>query len=238
MPVKFNNLPLVPAPLVTYSVNFEPNDKGKPKFKRYSISLTGTIVNIDTALDSNGASGLSGLSGVLVGQDYVRDVFSQEGLLQIISGEQELSFWAKPESISFEDGVWVNRSDYTINLSSDGITGDSFPEEELSAFSDSWSFSDNPDGTQNVTREISAAGFTWIDDAGENQNNFEYVKSFVEGKRDDASLIVGPSGESLGYWNRTLNATYSQEAASYSVSISYIKSDTDIVLYRKTGLAS
>src|SRR5687768_11755984 len=88
MPVRFNGNNLRPAPFVDVQKSYNRGEDGIVGGVQYNFTLTGTIVNVDSALtDSPGALAASGMVGILSEQARIRTIFggSGVGLLEIES---------------------------------------------------------------------------------------------------------------------------------------------------------
>lgn len=166
MPVVYNTNSLRPAPLLSITKDSRRTSTGVVRGQEYTIVLKGTIVNVDGSgannLDSPGASGSSDtrMRGVQGAQSYLRNVFSTDSLLEIYSPESvtnKFSAYCKPQSITFEEGVWVNRCNYSVVLKSDYIDGyDKF--DELDSIEESWDITRNEDNSDVVAHRIQATG--------------------------------------------------------------------------------
>lgn len=243
MSISFNGNTLVPTPLVNLQKSYTRNQQNAIIGVDYVFTLTGTIVNADTSLDSPGASGALTMEGVQAGQAYIRGIFnapSGYGLLQIQSPQMTTSgllTYAIVESIDFEKGTWVNRDDYSITLRSKGIEGSNDPFGRLTEMNESWSVRENEDQTYNVDHQISARGIQ-IYQGGTPNNPLSDAKAWVASKSYttttggvlttgtsgdmDLSQLIYPLPVSANYWNRGQVETVDPYTFSYSLTETFI----------------
>jgi len=124
-----------PTPLISITQNPIKNKMGQMG-SSYDITLNGTIitgrVNLDDGLTPKdeyddpiptGTSLQEKLPEILSRQNELREYFSRDGLyieiLDIDSNSPQLSFYAKVNSVSFEEGIYVDICRYTISLTAD-----------------------------------------------------------------------------------------------------------------------
>lgn len=119
-----------PTPLISISQNPIKNKMGQMG-SSYDITLNGTIVSrrespFQDEFQENIPTGIKlqhRLPEILARQNELREYFSQDGLyieiLDIDGNKPNLSFYAKVNSVSFEEGIWVDLCRYTISLTAD-----------------------------------------------------------------------------------------------------------------------
>lgn len=183
MPVTFNSSGLVPAPFVSINKTLVRDQRGVLTGQDYSITLYGTIVNVDNSLDSPGASGASNtlMRGTQGGQNYIKGVFSTDyGLLEISSPESstnKFSIYCKPESISFDQGNWVFKNTYTVTLRGNYASNDLL--RELETIEESWDTQENEDGSASLSHKVRAVG-RLLNTTGTYNNPLLAAKQWVE----------------------------------------------------------
>lgn len=124
---------LRPCPLISINWNSSQN-KGGEGGGSYSITLTGTILDNEGSPFSSGAFSATydprpaseviatddQLGSILKKQAALRELFADKcvkiEVLSISGDEPVLVFYPKLVSINFEQGVWVNTCNYTIEL--------------------------------------------------------------------------------------------------------------------------
>jgi len=155
-----------PCPLISISYNPYRNKVGTIG-GTYDITLTGTLISFAGSPFSNGSTVASynpkpppenipvlgatgGLSSILEKQNALRELFAVDGRKIEVSnpyddsaGEPVLIFYPRLQSISFQEGIYVNTCTYTINLQADylldkddnvitdGLMGNSFEPDTL-----------------------------------------------------------------------------------------------------------
>lgn len=247
MPVLFNGSGLIPSPLVDISRNYIKDAGNFIVAVESTFTLTGTIVNTDGILDSPGASGVPTMEGVLAGETYIRRIFGiQNGLLQIQSPAQTttgIQTYATVESLNFNRGTWVNRADYTVVLKSRHIEGSSdanYLFYSLRDAGDSWTVSENEDGTYLINHQIQAVGiYTYT--SGIANNPFTDAKQWVLAHSysltTNGVLVEGNVGSgdmrldnlisvslpaTTGYWNRSTVESANPWTYTYGLTETFI----------------
>lgn len=160
MPIYYSGNQLVPCPLAAIQKQYVKNSLGINDHIEYTITLTGTIVNVGSALDSPSAT-TDGMQGTLGEQKRIRELFADGGLLEIIAPEgssNSISCYCTVDSINFPQGIWYNRGEYSINLRSRSLVGDASSDSGLNSFSETWNVTENEDGTFSVNHGLTAQG--------------------------------------------------------------------------------
>lgn len=133
-PSNGNGVYLRPTPLISITQNPLKNKLGKMG-SSYDITLNGVIVtNRNSPIDEygepintdpEGYALAEKLPEILARQNQLREYFSNDGLyieiLDINGDLPRLSFYAKPQSVNFEEGTYVDICRYTVNLTADYI---------------------------------------------------------------------------------------------------------------------
>ncbi len=144
----------------------------------------------------------------------------------------------------FEQGQWVNRSPYTIDMEFDVLfTGSGF-SQYISEYNEEWAFEFPEDKTQfswqvngetdflpftgRVTHNVSATGKSVYDSGGLEKSAFLQAKDFVASKLGmdtqfiENSGIINLSAANFGFFNhyRTINAN--EAAGTYAVNESWL----------------
>lgn len=185
MPVTFNSSGLVPAPLVSINKTLVRDQRGILTGQDYSITLYGTIVNVDNSLDSPGASGAlnTRMRGTQGGQNYIKGLFSTDyGLLEISSPESstnKFSIYCQPESVSFDQGNWVFKNTYTVTLRGNYASNDLL--RELDTIEESWDTQESEDGSASLSHKVRATG-RLINISGSYNNPLLAAKQWVNSR--------------------------------------------------------
>jgi hypothetical protein len=245
MPVIYNGEILVPAPLVSIQRNMIKGPDGRPLRSEYIIQLTGTIVNVDTDLDSGDAFDYTGMEGVLAEQRRIRNIFASDGRkLEITSppdgGPNTIDLYCTVESVNFSQGVWVQRCEYTISLKANGINVDQEDLSDLANFSENWNVTENEDSTFSLTHQLQATGQLLYSEDGEN-DPLAAAKSWVQarmyvntidgvltpapspsGNVNLAGLLVGLGSGTTDYYNKSIVESVDPNTYSWNVTESFL----------------
>jgi hypothetical protein len=155
--VYYNNTRLLPAPLISWTVEPEFDSLGIRRFERTRLSLDGAILIVPSG----------SYEQLFVKQSGLRDVFSQDFKdFVILAGNGNktyqrgtiISSGLKPKviSVNIEPDIQVNKIKYAIELealvAASGASG-------VVGLSNQWSFRENSeDGTVTITHNVSAEG--------------------------------------------------------------------------------
>ena len=155
--VYYNNTRLLPAPLISWTVEPEFDSLGTRKFERTKLSLEGSILIVPSG----------SYEKLFVKQSGLRDVFSQDFKDFVILAGNGNSTYApgsiissglrpKVTSIQIQPDIQVNSLKYAIELealvSASGVSG-------VANITNQWSFRENSeDGTVTITHNVSAEG--------------------------------------------------------------------------------
>ena len=213
--------PIEPAPLVTTSKAFVKTPEGKNISTKYTIGIAGTLLPGRGSPMSTGAFGTNlpdeaittdsdKFESIERKQRAIRELFSKDGQeLLIVSNDGTIVLKCYPTitSISFGEGLLVDKSQYTISLTANEISTDASDKDigidsefwgaNLKAASDSFSInkSDEDDDIYLLTRTITASSSIvhtseTLDDLGTAYTGLEpwqRAKAWVQQR-------VGPAG--------------------------------------------
>lgn len=237
---------LIPAPLVSISRNTVRDSGGKKLHIEYLFSLNGTIVNTGSAADSPDATG-DGMNGILLEQKRIRQLFAVDGgRLEIEApnggGAGTIDAYCTVENVNFQEGVWVDRCNYTISLKAIDLTNET-PEDDnlVNNPEESWSITENEDGTFNFSHQLNAVGIrTYGDNA---KDPIELARSWCQKRSyfintdgelskyegdifDFSTLLTRASAETetSGFWNMAKTEGLGIVAGSWQLSESFVYS--------------
>jgi len=179
----YNSKALVPAPLVTTSKAFVKTTEGKNISTKYTIGIAGTLLPNRGSPMSTGAFGINlpdetittdsdKFESIERKQKAIRELFSEDGkTLLIVSADADIVLQCYPTvaSISFDEGLLVDKSKYNISLTANEISTDASDKDvgidaefwgaNLKSASDSFSInkSEEDEDIYLLTRTVSAA---------------------------------------------------------------------------------
>ena len=213
--------PIEPAPLVTTSKAFVKTPEGKNISTKYTIGIAGTLLPSRGSPMSTGAFGSNlpdeGITtdvlkfkSIEKKQKAIRELFSKDGqelLIQTSGGETVLKCYPTVASISFSEGLLVDKSQYSISLTANEISTDASDKDvgidsefwgaNLKSASDTFSItkSEEDDDIYLLTRALTAVSSTvhaseTLDDLGTVYTGLEpwqRAKAWVQQR-------IGPAG--------------------------------------------
>jgi hypothetical protein len=241
MPVYWESQELRPAPLVNIQKNYVRNAAGSIDHTDYIFILTGTIVNVGTSQDSPSAT-TDDMNGILVEQARIRQMFTDGGRLQLVSppaGPESIEAYCTIDSISFPQGTWFNRCDYTIVLRARNILNDTALNSDLDSFDENWSITENEDGTYSVSHSLQAKGALVYDSAGVPNDPMDSAKQWITDRLytlqpdgsytpgtastfDINTLITGIGSGLNGFWNKAIVEQASPTTNTWSATENFI----------------
>jgi hypothetical protein len=143
MPTSYDGKKLIPLTYAGYTKEYRRSGDGTKIGQIYNIVLRGTIVAYKGSPDSGGNFWIAGgyppdevivyderLKAIQRKQEAIRCLFSTDGLLlEVTPWDGSLPFKCNPrvKSIEFSEGLWVETSQYTINLEADFIYNNILP---------------------------------------------------------------------------------------------------------------
>jgi hypothetical protein len=238
---------------VSINKTYQKSGNGEIIGKVYSISVIGTIVAYMGSPTSSGTFWTSGgypadesigtdsrLASVQRKQEALRNLFSTEGYnfeIQSADGSQAVICNPRITDINFSEGLWHDRSEYTISLECDELypmLEDSYPQY-ISDANEQWTIDTNEEPeslassrTYSVSHTVSAVGKRFYDETGSQpQQPWEYAREFVVGRLGfDTNVVVGSSGINLpayyNGWNHVRNEVIDEQGGSYSVTENWL----------------
>ena len=252
---------IIPAPLVSISKSYHKGDNGEIIGKLFNLTLTGTIVawmgspKVDgTFWTTTGyppdevVADADRLGAIQRKQEALRSLFKTEGLsFEIQSSAGCLPVKCNPRlgGITFAEGVWYDKCDYTITLETDELYGGPFAQEDtylqyISDANEEWSIDTNEGSEQDygifqtyaLTHTISAVGKRFYNDVGVLvKQPWEQAKTFVLSKLGFDSLMTTSSGVlevPVGYvgWNHVRSENINKQGGSYAVTENWLLSSS------------
>jgi len=260
MPLSYNGKKIVPAPLVVINKNYISTDDQKKLGLNYEITLNGTMIPFRGSPSGNYSS-LSNAFWILSGdppdelfegnnEDFNHLLRKQEALRFLFSVDGESLEWQptqgqpvvkcnpKVQSITFNEGIWADRCDYTITLLAERIyipTGpldqEDAPEVEfVASASEEWSFEEisgrDSDGYR-LTHTVTAKGIITYDELGNllaGNEAWENAKLWVDARATgtiDSDVILAALGSTRIGGGFTRNIQISETDGTYTVTEIY-----------------
>lgn len=252
---------IVPAPIVTINKNYISNDNGEKIGSNYQLSLRGTLVahrgspsgNYSTF--NNAFWTLSGdppdqslsdedvkFNSILRKQEALRWLFNEDGAsLEWQPGDGSPVVKCNPKvlSIDFDEGQWVDRCDYTIQLETPWlyINGtlaieDTIASDLISSASETWSFEETEGRNGQsyvVSHEVNAVGFIGYDENGDLQESKtawqhaqDYVTTRIAGVVDTTIMSAAVGATNWLGGSYTKNTNVDENTGSFSVRETWI----------------
>lgn len=153
--VMYNSKRLIPAPFVSISKDFQTSGDGTKIGSTWNISITGTIVAFKGSPNTSGVfwtvggfpadesiSEDSRLAAIIRKQEAIRELFSEDGHqleFQSEDGSQPMKCNPRVISVSFSEGIWYDRCEYTIVCQTDVLylNGQVYGEDDFTGYIDS-----------------------------------------------------------------------------------------------------
>jgi hypothetical protein len=220
-----------PVPLLGESKEFLRTNSGDERLATiHQLTFNGTLLPMMPAL-SGVPDGSSCISILDRKRDQLCDALSEDrGDLLIVDGSGYPIISAKPlvSSLSFDEGIIVQQSPYTLVFEFEEVAGTGYVRE----YNESWSFAQNENDTVSVAHEINAVG---IPNPSLNRSSVDSARDFVKSKvggvdKTQAHIIQTPyvqglvSVDALTAYNRVLNESSDLTAGSYNVSEAWVMS--------------
>jgi len=257
MTLWINNKRIVPAPLVTINKQGIFSDDGRLVNTQYQIGLRGTLLpdmgsprvsgwhasETDVPNDTTIVTVDASHNAILLKQEYMRELFANTGLYFYYapSGQNAVECYARLNAISFDPGVWVQKCDYTIDLSANYLNkvGSSGIEDNwylnssgygLVRVSDSFSIARREDSltSYNIARTVAATAQTvWNVSGIANGEAWKNAKAWVTaritsvGMEDNYFNLPTGTISMTGYSNFIEEETVDKTAGSYTVTQRY-----------------
>ncbi len=264
MSVSYNSKKIIPAPLITINKQYQKPEDGSKVGVLYNITLTGTLLpfrgspsgnysNIDDSFWTLGGNPPDEPLDVTAGADFDRILRKQEALRHLFRDDGKSLEWqpaggqpvvkCNPRVIdlSFPEGNWVDRSEYSISFETDWIIFTGAPSgEDIDRFetpliqnaSENWSFAEVGGFEGNafqVTHNVSAKGIIGYDENSISLGPaWQHAKDWVDTKADgtiDTIIMSGAIGDTtFKAGSFTSNTNIDEKTGDYSVDESWILS--------------
>lgn len=211
MPIRYNGSnDIRPTPFVTISRQNVKDAGGRQLHNLYTFTLAGTIVpsGVITAEPDESLY----LAQIIEEQDKLRQIFSYDGKRLEITpwdGQQPVvDAYCDVQSITFNEGLWFNRCDYNVTLTSTMILNDAnspgsgvetfeYTEYPVSDIGEDWSFTDVIPSGITIVHTIRAKGLRHYDEDGVLVPPETSAREWCQAKRissNSAGLLTSASG--------------------------------------------
>lgn len=257
-----NGKRLIPAPTVNISKNFIRSEDGRQIGANYSISLKGTILPTKGSPLSTGfwtgttepaaevfTSDDDRHNSLLAKQEFIRELFNTQNLTFKYepSGLPPVECYPSVNSIQFAEGLWVLRTDYTIDLDTPSLNRSGTTDNEnafalstsgyyLTKATDNTQISQREDvsGIFQITRNVSATAMlannvTGVIGTEPWLNAKAWVQNRLSGTFIEANIFNLPTGvNATGYYNLVQEETADKTAGNFSVNRRYTYSAANV----------
>jgi hypothetical protein len=255
----------VPAPLISINKQYDVNADGTKTGTTYSITLTGTILPFRGSPSGSYASlsqafyTLGGdppdepyvgnnedFNHLLRKQEALRWLFAEDGGIlewQPSNGQPPVKCYPRVLSISFPEGQWADRCEYTIELEAPWLylngtldVEDNISTNLVSSSAETWSFEEivGHENTQyKVVHDVDAEGKLEYNGVGApylDKQAWENAKTFVDSRVDgsiDNDIMfaaLGASGKVTGQYSNVVRID--QDGGTYGVTEEWLLSNS------------
>jgi hypothetical protein len=228
MPVQYDSKKIIPAPLVRIEKNYDRTGSRQKVGSRFTLTVTGTLVTCKGSPNSEGefwtASGYpdddfqldveqlndtNQMQFLQRKMQALRYLFARDGQsfeVQPLDGTAPLKCYPIVQNISFAEGPWVDRVDYTIVLEADELFGF---DTDFSKDSEDYQWNEdyfrNSDGERLYLSEVNESwSIETVEEAEDENNPYTYrlthSVSAVGKKAYDDDGLVGPPHEQARAW--------------------------------------
>ena len=252
-----NNKRIIPAPVVTHNKQIVFTNDGKPIGTSHTINLRGTLLpdkgspyttgfwsseadfnGTESTVDDNDRH-----NNLLIKQELLRHLFSQSESVKLAyapSGDPQVTFYGKLRGINFDPGVWVQRTDYSVDLVGEIVDKTSVTGYEnafaysasgyyLTAATDNWQVAqqDGANPQFNISRNVSATAVAsygvsgLINEAWRNAK--DWVLTRVSGVGIESSVFpITGINPTTGFYNTLQQESIDKTAGSYSLQLTQV----------------
>lgn len=257
----YDDKKIVPAPLINIDKTYNITSDGQHLGTTYALQLIGTLlpfrgspsgnyVNINNAFltvagdppDQTFENPPGDFNSLLRKQEAMRFLFKDPGKSLEWTPSSGVAVRCNPRinGISFPEGTWTQRSDYTIDLEADTIFINGIGTEDtalaasgsIKSATEQWNFQDVPGligSGFNVTHTVTAQGLASYEGAGNlisNKQPWDNAKDFVDARvagSVDATIMLSTLG--VAGWlggKYTKNTDVSETDGTYTVSEAWL----------------
>lgn len=234
-----------PVPLVSLSKDFVKTGDGQNISELFSISLRGSLV-VNSGISDGNIQTLDAM------QDDLLTALSGDGKLFEIKCDASVLLRCFPriKSVQFDDGIWVFKSDYTIELEYDEIHPGSSNLDYITNASEEWQmeFADDkayhtwtlPNGSGNdtqpyqlrLTHNLNATGKTHYTDSGVSIPAWQQARSWVidhlgyDSTQIQGSGVFNLNAALFSAYNHVRTQNLSETDGTFAVTESWIVINT------------
>lgn len=261
----YNNARIIPAPIFTFNKEYQTSQDGTKIGTLFTYSINGYLLSFNGSPDASGnfytgslynpdgraeptylesLNEYNSVASIFRKQEALRELFSEDGHsleFQAFDGSPAIKCNPRIKSINFNEGVWFNKCEYSIQLESDVvyINGQIYGEDDytdkISEASESWSIETVEDSdadyqqTYRLTHTISATGKRFYDkDESLEKEAWEQAKSFCLSRAGyDSTVVVGSDLDisTLSRFNYVKGENLDKLGGTYTLTESWILSN-------------
>lgn len=244
MPISYNGTPIVPAPMMAVSEQFNIAPDGTNLGSFYQITLTGSLVAVPPGTTPVEAD--ARLGTLLTKQAALSALFSINGKALVVTspdGSGVTTCHPTVKSITFSEGIWVERTEYTIELEAPNLYGGT-PPANVTDISDEWQIEEAgfTKGTDNqmkplwkLTHTVAAKGRLVYDGSGVLIPAWQLARDWVVARLSTSNFAARPFNSSSelniaaggqGY-NHARTESINSTDGSFSLTESWLMGYTD-----------
>lgn len=262
--VTYNGKRLIPAPQVAVQKTYQKTGDGTIVGSLFELTINGTLVAFKGSPNSEGTFYTGGdypsdesidsesrLYALQNKMEAIRELFAQEGMqleFQAADGSPPMKCNPQINNISFAQGIWFDRMDYTITCQANTllVDGHSLGEDRFTEYiesaSENWSFEVQDDQRSNLvaptyrlTHSVQAKGKRqYTDIASIQRQAWQEARNFVLPRLGLDTIFSLASGvNSLpGYYNgynHIRTQTHDELEGTFSVTENWIISSGDSI---------
>ncbi len=229
--MSYGSYNFLPVPLYTWGTEAVYDGKKDKTYLRHTVDFTGTILELASE---------SGLNTLIADRNTLKNALAinnQEWKLYYNGALIVSGVYPRVSNLSFEEGVWVDRLNYSFSFEYD----EDFYNTGIESFTENWNYDEDENGTTvTVKHDISAVGQN-TNPSGAN-NAFTNARTYVAAKTGysnavSSSPFFAKASGSYSAYESLRSEQVDVGGASYSVSETFTLS-SGTYIHTSTGQLS